>query len=93
MGVYQITVTGDAPQIFIGENLNGAKVVAIKDVSPKLIGSTELAEQYKIDAKTVRNRLASINKGSNGKFQYDPTEAHLILGQKEKRSVGRKRAN
>lgn len=93
MGVYQITVTGDAPQIFIGENLSGAKVVAIKDVSPKLVGSTELAEQYKIDAKTVRNRLASINRGSNGKFQYDPAEAHLILSQKEKKGVGRGRKN
>lgn len=93
MSVFQVTLHGDELQLFLGAQVGGAKVVAIKDVSPKLIGSTELAEQYKIDAKTVRNRLASINKGSNGKFQYDPTEAHLILGQKEKRSVGRKRAN
>lgn len=93
MSVFQVTLHGDELQLFLGAQVGGAKVVAIKDVSPKLIGSTELAEQYKIDAKTVRNRLASINKGSNGKFQYDPTEAHLILGQKEKRSAGRKRAN
>ena len=93
MSVFQVTLHGDELQLFLGAQVGGAKVVAIKDVSPKLIGSTELAEQYKIDAKTVRNRLASINKGSNGKFQYDPTEAHLILGQKEKRGTGRKRAN
>lgn len=93
MGMFQITVSGDELQLFLGALVGGAKVVAIKDVSPKLVGSTELAEQYKIDAKTVRNRLASINRGSNGKFQYDPTEAHLILSQKEKRGAGRKRAN
>ncbi len=66
--MFQITATGDDLQLLLGAVVGGAKVVAIKDVSPKIVGSTELAEQYKIDAKTVQNQLASINRGSNGKF-------------------------
>lgn len=92
MRMFQITATGDDLQLFLGADVGGAKVVEIKDVSPKLVGSTELAEQYNIDAKTVRNKLASINRGY-GKCLYDPAEAHLILSQKEKRGAGRKRAN
>lgn len=91
MGVFQITVTGEAPQLFLGAEIGGAKVVAIKDVSPKLVGSAELAEKYNLDIKTVRTRLASINKG-DGKCLYDPVEADLILGQKAKK-VGRGRKN
>lgn len=93
MGVYQITVTGDAPQIFIGENINGAKVVAIKDVSPEFVTPQELAVKYGISEDTVRTKLASINKGVGRKCKYRPDEAELILGQKEKKSAGRKRAN
>lgn len=66
--MFQITATGDDLQLLLGAVVGGAKVVAIKDVSPKIVGSTEFAEQYKIDAKTVQNQLASINRGSNGKF-------------------------
>ena len=79
--MYQITVFGKVPELFVGAEIGGAKIVEIKDVSPKFVGSTELAKQYDLDAKTVRTRLASINKG-DGKCLYDPHEAHLILSQK-----------
>jgi hypothetical protein len=81
IGVYQITVTGDVPQLFIGaEVADGAKVVAIKDVSPEFVSPQELAEKYGISEDTVRDRLSSINRGIGRKCKYKPNEAHLILG-------------
>lgn len=93
LGMYTITVHGDAPQLFIGSVIGGARVVSIKDVSPKLVSATELAEQYNLDAKTIRSKLAAINKGTRGKHLYSPAEADLLLSDRGKQKVGRKRAN
>ena len=83
MAVFQITATGDELQLFIGAVLEGgAKVVAIKDVSPEFVSPQELAVKYGISEDTVRDRLASINRGVGRKCKYKPDEAHLILGQK-----------
>lgn len=93
MGVFQITVTGEAPQLFIGTDIGGAKIVAIKDVSPKLVSASELAEQYNMSADVVRDRCAEINKGTKGKCLYDPSQAHIMLTAKPVAKRGRKRAN
>jgi hypothetical protein len=93
MGIYQITVQGEVPQLFLGAEVGGAKVVAIKDVSPKLVGSKYLAEIYNISEETVRSRCAHINRGTRGKSQYNPDEAHLVLSEKPSKRVGRPRKN
>lgn len=93
MGMYQITVTGDALQLFLGEQIGGAKVVEIKDVSPEFVTPQELAIKYGISEDTVRAKLASINQGVSKKCKYKPDEAELILGQKQKKGVGRGRKN
>lgn len=92
MGMFQITVTGDALQLFLGAEIGGAKVVEIKDVSPEFVTPQELAVKFGISEDTVRAKLASINQGVGKKCKYKPEEAHLILSQRTKR-VGRKRAN
>ena len=92
MGTFLITVQGDAPKLLLGADVGGAKVIEIKDVSPDFVSPQELAEKYGYTEQYVRNRLASINKGIGKKHKYKPEEAHLILGQKEKR-VGRSRNN
>ena len=92
MGTYQITVQGEAPQVFVGSELAGAKVVEIKDVSPAFVSPQELALKYGISEDTVRAKLAAINKGVGRKCKYVPKEADLILGHKANRP-GRKRAN
>ncbi|MGB9191269.1 MULTISPECIES: hypothetical protein [unclassified Acinetobacter] len=55
MGVFQITVHGEAPQLFVGSEVGGAKIVSIKDVSPKLVSASELAQQYGISVDAVRD--------------------------------------
>lgn len=82
MGTYQITVQGEAPQVFVGSELAGAKVVEIKDISPEFVSPQELALKYGISEDTVRAKLAAINKGVGRKCKYVPKEADLILGHK-----------
>ncbi|NHC02371.1 hypothetical protein G9F31_01045 [Acinetobacter sp. 187] len=93
MGMFQITVTGDALQLFLGAEIGGAKVVEIKDVSPEFVTPQELAVKYGISEDTVRAKLACIDKGVGRKCKYKPNEADLILGQKQKKGVGRGRKN
>ncbi|WP_227591174.1 cytochrome P450 [Acinetobacter shaoyimingii] len=90
--MFQITVTGDELQLFLGEQIGGAKVVEIKDVSPEFVTPQELALKYGISEDTVRAKLASINQGVGKKCKYKPDEAHLILSQKAKKA-GRGRIN
>lgn len=93
MRVFQITVQGEAPQLFVGSEVGGAKIVSIKDVSPKLVSSTELAQYYGISPDAVRDRCAAINKGTRGKCLYDPEQAHAILTAKPIARRGRPRNN
>ena len=91
MGMFQVTLTGEALKLFIGETVGGAKIVEIKDVSPTLLTSRELAAKYNMSDETVRKRLADFNKGTTGKHLYDPHEAHVILTSKPVATRGRKR--
>ncbi len=94
MAVFQITATGDELQLFIGAVLEGgAKVVEIKDVSPKLVSASELAQQYGVSVDVVRDRCCEINKGTRGKCLYDPEQANLILTAKPVTKRGRARKN
>lgn len=93
MGTFQITVHGDAPQLFVGSDLGGAKIVSIKDVSPKIVSAADLAQQYGISVDAVRDRCAEINKGTRGKCLYDPEQARLILMARPVAKRGRKREN
>lgn len=93
IGVFQITVQGEAPQLFVGSEVGGAKIVSIKDVSPKLVSASELAQQYGISVDAVRDRCAEINKGTRGKCLYDPEQANLILTAKPIARRSRPRKN
>ncbi|MEG0344649.1 MAG: hypothetical protein RR633_20885 [Acinetobacter sp.] len=93
MGVFQITVHGEAPQLFVGSEVGGAKIISIKDVSPKLVSASELAQQYGISVDVVRDRCAEINKGTRGKCLYDPEQANLILTARPVAKRGRQRKN
>lgn len=93
MGIFQITVQGEAPQLFVGSEVGGAKIVSIKDVSPKLVSAAELAQYYGISVDAVRDRCAEINKGTRGKCLYDPEQANLILTTKPVAKRGRQRKN
>jgi hypothetical protein len=93
IGVFQITVQGEAPQLFVGSEVGGAKIVSIKDVSPKLVSASELAQQYGISVDAVRDRCAEINKGTRGKCLYDPEQANLILTARPVAKRGRSRKN
>ena len=56
MGIFQITVQGEAPQLFVGSEVGGAKIVSIKDVSPKLVSAAELAQYYGISVDAVLSK-------------------------------------
>ncbi|MBD8008322.1 MULTISPECIES: hypothetical protein [Acinetobacter] len=93
MDIFQITVQSEAPQLFIGSEIGGAKIISIKDVSPKLVSAAELAQHYGISVDAVRDRCAEINKGTRGKCLYDPEQANLILTAKPVAKRGRARKN
>lgn len=93
MGIFQITVQDEAPQLFVGSEVGGAKIVSIKDVSPKLVSAAELAQYYGISVDAVRDRCTEINKGTRGKCLYDPEQANLILTAKPVAKRGRARKN
>ncbi|MDM1758181.1 MULTISPECIES: DNA-binding protein [Acinetobacter] len=79
------------PQIVLGQNIGGAVVKELKEVEIKLVSAAQLAKIYNLSVNTIRDKLASINQGTAGKFLYNPTHAHTLLTQKTKR--GRPRAN
>ena len=94
MGVlkYIITVEADAPpQITLGQNICGGIVKELKEVEVDLVSATHLAQKYNLSTTTIRERLVSINQGTQGKALYNPRLAHDVLTSKNKR--GRPRAN
>lgn len=94
MGVfkYNITVESDTPlRLMLGEDIGGAVVKELREIDVGLVTAAHLAKKYKFSVPTIREKLASINQGSEGKFLYDPKAAHTLLTKKT--TKGRPRAN
>ena len=94
MGVlkYTITIESDTPpQVMLGQNIGGGIVKELKEVEVELVSAAKLAEKYDLSVSTIRAKLISINQGTGGKSLYNPTKAHILLTQKNKK--GRPRVN
>ncbi|MCY1161779.1 hypothetical protein D9M71_19080 [compost metagenome] len=92
MAAYLIKVEADTPlQIVLGQNIGGGIVKELKEVEVELVSAAQLAQKYNLSATTIRDRLVSINQGTQGKALYNPRLAHDLLTTKNKR--GRPRAN
>ena len=57
----------------------------------ELVSASHLAQKYNLSVTTIREKLAPINQGTQGKALYNPRLAHDLLTVKVKR--GRPRAN
>lgn len=92
---YVITVESDVPpQIMLGQNLFGGRVIALEQESiPNLVSVTWLMERFKLSRATIIEKLKGQNQGSEGKHLYDSKIALLLLSQKEKIKRGPKRIN
>ncbi|MEN8313152.1 DNA-binding protein [Acinetobacter baumannii] len=91
---YIITVESDIPpQILLGQNLGGAIVTKLEQEKLELVSAAELAKVYNLSVTTIREKLVSINQGTEGKHMYDPERARQILTKKDANKRGRKRAN
>ena len=89
---YTINIEADSPpQVMLGQNIGGGIVKELKEVEMELVSAAKLAEKYNISTTTIRERLASINQGTQGKGLYNPRLAHGILTTKNNR--GSPRAN
>ncbi|TCB71242.1 hypothetical protein E0H88_05080 [Acinetobacter sp. ANC 4216] len=88
-----VSICGTSRLSECGSEVGGAKIVSIKDVSPKLVSASELAQQYGISVDAVRDRCVEINKGTRGKCLYDPEQANLILTARPLAKRGRNRKN
>jgi hypothetical protein len=89
---YIITVESDTPpQVMLGQNIGGGIVKELKEVEVELVPASHLAKIYNLSVNTIRDKLASINQGTNGKSLYNPKLAHALLTQKTRK--GRPRAN
>ena len=92
MAAYLIKVEADnPPQIMLGQNIGGGIVKELKEVEVELVSASHLAQKYNLSVTTIREKLAPINQGTQGKALYDPRLAHDLLITKNKR--GRPRAN
>jgi hypothetical protein len=92
MAAYLIKVEADnPPQIMLGQNIGGGIVKELKEVEVELVSASHLAQKYNLSVTTIREKLAPINQGTQGKALYDPRLAHDLLTTKNKR--GRPRAN
>ena len=92
MAAYLIKVEADTPlQIVLGQNIGGGIVKELKEVEVELVSASHLAQKYNLSVTTIREKLAPINQGTQGKALYDPRLAHDLLTTKNKR--GRPRAN
>ena len=92
MAAYLIKVEADnPPQIMLGQNIGGGIVKELKEVEVERVSASHLAQKYNLSVTTIREKLAPINQGTQGKALYDPRLAHDLLTTKNKR--GRPRAN
>ncbi|MBV7307338.1 DNA-binding protein [Acinetobacter johnsonii] len=93
MPEFVVTIDADsAPQIVLGQKLFGGTVTALKLEKRKLVSVAELVSKYGFSDETIRNKLAVINQGTNGKHMYDPEAADALL-KKQTRRRGPKRIN
>ena len=93
MPEFVVTIDADsAPQIVLGQKLFGGTVTALKLEKRKLVSVAELVSKYGFSDETIRNKLAVINQGTNGKHMYDPEAADALL-KKQPRRRGPKRIN
>ena len=93
MPEFVVTIDADsAPQIVLGQKLFGGTVTALKLEKRKLVSVAELVSKYGFSDETIRNKLAVINQGTNGKHMYDPEAADALL-KKPTRRRGPKRIN
>lgn len=93
MARYIITVEADRPpQIMLGQDIGGgATVKELKEVDIELVSATHLAHRYNLSVTTIRDKLVSINQGTQGKALYNPRLAHDLLTANVRK--GRPRAN
>ena len=92
MARYTITVEAERPpQIMLGQTIGGATVKELKEVDVELVSASHLTQKYNLSVTTIREKLAPINQGTQGKALYNPRLAHDLLTVKVKR--GRPRAN
>ena len=75
----------------LGRTIGGATVKELKEVEVELVSASYLAQKYNLSVTTIREKLVSINQGTQGKALYNPKLAHDLLTTKVK--VGRPRAN
>ena len=89
---YTITIESDAPpQVMLGQNIGGGIVKELKEVEVQLVTAAHLAKIYNLSVNTIRDKLISINQGTEGKSLYNPKLAHTLLTQKARK--GRPRVN
>lgn len=89
---YVIVVESSAPpHVVLCQNIGGGIVKELKEIEVELVSASKLAEKYDLCAATIRDKLSSINQGTQGKALYDPRRAHELLTAKSKR--GRPRVN
>ena len=80
MARYTITVEADAPpKIMLGQDIFGAVVKELKEVDVELVSASHLAQRYNLSVTTIRDKLVSINQGTQGKALYNPRLAHDLL--------------
>lgn len=92
MARYTVTLEAERPpQIMLGQQIGGAIVKELKEVDVELVSASYLAQKYNLSVTTIRDKLVSINQGTQGKALYNPRLAHDVLTTKVKR--GRPRAN
>lgn len=88
MAAYLIKVEADTPlQIVLGQNIGGGIIKELKEVEVELVSATHLAQKYNLSTTTIRDRLVSINQGTQGKALYNPRLAHDLLTTKKKRQT------
>jgi hypothetical protein len=89
---YAVILESDTPpSIMLGQNIGGGIVKELKEVDVQLVTAAHLARIYNLSVNTIRDRLISINQGTEGKSLYNPKLAHTLLTKKVRK--GRPRVN
>lgn len=92
MNKYCIEILASAPpRVYIGDNVAGGKVVAIKSDDPELVSTTWLSEKFGLSKSLIVRKLRPISQG-NGKFLY-PRDAAVQMLEDDKVKRGRPRKN
>lgn len=86
-----IVESNTPPHVVLGQDIGGGIVKELKEVDVELVSASHLAQRYNLSVTTIRDKLVSINQGTQGKALYNPRLAHDLLTTKVRR--GRPRAN